>query len=248
MTVRRFIVAAMVLVSVTLGAQQVIPAGSAGPALYPDLITLPPDDLSFSAVTLADGRVHNVVRFDNTVANVGSGRLHLEGRKRSKIYQRAYDAPQGGTLVANTFLGNDSVFHKSHNHYHMENFASYSLLKQNAATGVFSEISRGTKTSFCIIDTVRYSGTYNAEFNSCGRSTQGLTVGWADTYDASLVDQWIDLGVRQTGAPALPDGEYQIRSIANPDTGNSPRIIESDYANNAAERGFSVVNGQLVVN
>ena len=248
MAVKKLIVATLVLITVTLGAQHAMPAGSAGPPLYPDLITLPPADLSLGVVQLSDGRLHNVIRFDNTVANVGAGRLHLEGRKRSKIYQYAYDAPQGGTLVANTFIGNDSVFHKGHNHYHIENFASYILLRRNDATGVWSEMGRGTKTSFCLIDTMRYAGTYNPEFNSCGRSTQGLTVGWADTYDASLIDQWIDLGLSQSGVQPLADGTYKVRSIANPGTGSSPRIIESDYANNANEQGFNIVNGLIVIN
>lgn len=246
MNVRRSIAAAMV-VAVAALASQMGPAGGAGPALYPDLVTLQPDNLSFDVVTLADGRAHNVIRFDNGVANTGPGRLELEGKKRSKIYQRVYDAPQGGTLVQNTFLGNDGVFHRGHNHYHIENFASYVLLRRDPGTGAYGEISRGTKTSFCIIDVRRVSGSDSAQYTGCGRTLQGLTVGWSDIHGAYLADQWIDLGVA-AGGPALADGEYKVQSTANPGIGGSPRIIETNYANNTNERSFSVVAGRIVVN
>ena len=47
--------------------------------VYPDLRTEPATDLQFDTVTLADGQRHKVLRFSNTVANYGQGRLEMVG-------------------------------------------------------------------------------------------------------------------------------------------------------------------------
>jgi hypothetical protein len=218
-------------------------ASSAGPPLLPDLQTLAPTALRFDVVQMTDG-AHNVLRFDNTVHNVGPGRLELEGRKRSKIYQRVYDAPQGGSLVETLFLGNDGVFHKGHNHYHLENFASYTLQQQ--VGGAYVDTTQvGTKTSFCVIDVTRVSGSYSPQYWQCGRAVQGLTVGWGDTYNAALADQWIDLGKVVFGQPALADGQYAVKSKANPAVGGSPHIAEANGGNNVGIRFFNVAGGVI---
>ena len=229
------------LVTVAVFAAQTV--SGAGVPLRPDLQTLAPSGLRFDVVQMSDG-AHNVLRFDNRVYNAGPGRLELEGRKRSKIYQRVYDAAKGGNLAETLFLGNDSVFHKGHNHYHLENFASYTL-QQEVGGAYVDTSSRGTKTSFCIIDVTRHTGAYGAEYTQCGRSLQGLTVGWADVYQASLADQWIDLGKTVAGQPPLTDGRYAVKSQANPGIGNSPRIVETNTANNTGIRFFTVAGSVI---
>lgn len=205
-----------------------------GEALYPDLITLEPTNLYFDVVTMSDGLAHYVLRFDNTVGNTGSGRLELEGQKRSKIYQNVYDAAVGGNLVERHYIGNDSIFHEGHNHYHIENFASYQLFQDG---GEWTK--QGTKTSFCVMDVVPIVASYgDAQYTTCGRSIQGLTVGWGDTYYASLAEQWIDLGTSP-----LPDGAYMLQSTANPNFDR--KLIESDYGNNTASTCFTVTSGMI---
>ena len=186
-----------------------------------------------------------MLRFDNTVWNAGPGRLELEGSKRSKIYQNLYDAPTGGVRVQQLYLGNDSVFHPGHNHYHLQNFASYLLLHEDGSGAYRATAHNGTKTSFCIIDTERVQGTSSAQYTLCGRTLQGLTVGWADTYGARLDEQWIDLGVATSTAP-LADGEYAVQSTANPPSGNAARkLTESNYGNNVAITYFTVQAGAI---
>ena len=210
----------------------------AGAALYPDLRTLRPTNLYFDRVVFRDGSTHHVLRFANTVWNAGSGRLTLEGQKRSKIYQRVFDAPKGGNLVQRIYIGNDSIYHEGHEHYHLENFASYLLLKKDASGVYQATTKKGTKTSFCIMDTWRVSGSYSAQFTSCGRTYQGLTVGWADTYGANLIDQWIDLG-----SSRLADGTYAVRSTADP----LNKIAESNDWNNRASTCFTVRSGTITI-
>jgi len=210
----------------------------AGAALYPDLRTLPPTNLYFDRVVYGDGSTHYVLRFANTVWNAGSGRLTLEGQKRSKIYQRVFDAPQGGNLVQRIYIGNDSIYHEGHEHYHLENFASYLLLKKDASGVYQATTKKGTKTSFCVMDTSRVSGSYSAQFTSCGRTYQGMTVGWGDTYGASLIGQWVDLGYSP-----LADGTYAVRSTADP----LNKIAESNDGNNRASTCFTVRSGTISI-
>ena len=230
----------LVIVFVLLFAVLSEGAGSAraGAALYPDLRTLRPTNLYFDRVVYADGSTHHVLRFANTVWNAGSGRLTLEGQKRSKIYQRVFDAPKGGALVQRIYIGNDSVYHEGHAHYHLANFASYLLLQKDASGVYQATTKKGTKTSFCIMDTSRLSGSYSAQFTSCGQTYQGMTVGWGDTYGANLIDQWIDLG-----SSRLADGTYAVRSTADP----LNKIAESNDGNNRGSTCFTVRSGAITI-
>ncbi len=234
----RLVLVLVLLVTAGMLSAGAGPAMGAGAALYPDLRTLRPTNLYFDRVVYGDGSTHYVLRFANTVWNAGSGRLTLEGQKRSKIYQRVFDAPKGGNLVQRIYIGNDSIYHAGHEHYHLENFASYLLLKKDA-NGVYQATTKkGTKTSFCIMDTSRVSGSYSAQFTSCGRTYQGLTVGWGDTYGAHLIDQWIDLGTSR-----LADGTYAVRSTADP----LNKIAESNDGNNRASTCFTVRSGTISI-
>jgi hypothetical protein len=209
--------------------------GSTGAALYPDLVTHRPFELYFDQVVFSDGSTHHVLRFSNTVENIGSGRLELQGEKQSKIYQNVYDAARGGNLVQQIYIGNDSIFHEGHDHYHIENFNSY-LLLQKDASGVYQATTKEEIKSSCLLDFFRASGSYSAQYTSCldpagDETLQGLTVGWADTYWAELIDQWVDLG-----SSPLANGTYAIRSTADP----LNMIAESNNENNHASTCFTV--------
>jgi len=239
-------VSSTVFLTVVLGAAALIAtsatrAAGAGTPLLPDLEALPADNLSFDVVRLNGGR-HNVLRFGTTIWNAGQGRMELRSPKKSQqVYQYVYDAPAGGSLVQQLFVGNDIAFSKDHNHFHVEDFAQYTLLQQSA-TGQFSAVSKGTKTSFCIEDMSRLTGTYAGEYAQCGISVQGLTVGWADTYVASLPEQWVDLGPVRGGGPPLADGEYALQIQANP----AGHLSEERSDNNSSLRYFSVTAGVII--
>ncbi len=234
----RLVLVVVLLITAGMLSAGAGPAMGAGTPLYPDLRTLRPTNLYFDQVVYGDGSTHYVLRFDNTVWNAGSGRLELEGKKRSKIYQNLYDAPRGGNLAKRIYIGNDSIYHEGHNHYHLENFASYLLLKKDA-NGVYQATTKkGTKTSFCIMDTGRVSGSYSAQYTACGRTLQGLTVGWGDTYGAHLSEQWVDLGTSR-----LADGTYAVQSTADPKN----KLAESNDGNNVATTCFTVRSGTISI-
>jgi Lysyl oxidase len=229
----------------------------AATSLYPDLKTLKPFDLRFGTATI-NGTTHNVLRFSNTAWNSGEGRLELRAKtvkttsgKKSRVTQRIYDDAGGYT---NKQVG-DFVFHATHNHFHFENFADYELwtrddYNQWLSGGQGLAQRRGTKTTFCLMDTNRVQALpgspSSAYYAQCGLNLQGISVGWADTYDYSLPDQWIDLGT--TGY--LLDGDYVLRSVADPrnriyESANKNATSRESQQANAAVTFFSV-RGQAI--
>ena len=211
-----------------------------GTALYPDLRTQRPSDLRFDR--LSDGT--HILRFSNTVWNAGSGRLELQGDPHprrdvaKKIYQNLYDAAVGGTRVSSRQVASDTIYHEGHQHYHFADFASYLLLKRDA-NGVYQPTAKkGTKTSFCIMDTARVSGSYSAQYTNCGMVLQGLTVGWGDTYGYWLAGQWIVLG-----SSRLANGTYAVQSIADPRN----LLAESRDDNNVGTTCFTVQRGKIQI-
>src|SRR5262245_40318502 len=224
-----------------------------GARQYPDLRTLPPTDLTFDTVSI-DGVMTPVLRFSNTVWNAGTGPLHLVAKtdqksKKSQVSQRIYSNSTATGQYDQRHVG-DFVFHPAHDHFHFEDFAEYQLWpaaawnqwvadgRPNGGERSFLR-GQGTKTTFCIMDTSRVDGNipgspFAPTYASCGRSVQGMSVGWGDTYRWDLADQWVVLD-----SPALADGLYVLRSIADPlnvlyeSPNRSDSTVESRQANEA---------------
>jgi len=218
--------------------------GRAAAALYPDLRPTNPSSLYFDRATI-DGSSHYILRFSNTVWNVGEGRLELQGDPNPNgsnvIYQNVYDHPTGGSRIRHDQVSLDVIYHPSHYHYHLTNFASYLLLKRDGSGAYQPTTADGTKTSFCIIDYARLnaSGPAGARYTSCSSTLQGLSVGWGDTYVASLPEQWVDLGTSM-----LPNGAYAVRSTVDP----ANKLNEGGRdGNNTATTYFTVSNGIITI-
>jgi hypothetical protein len=207
------------------------------PVLYPDLRTLPPSDLWLSS-RLVDGQTHRLIRFSTTIWNAGPGPLELragagDGRE---IDQWIFDSAGGHTERPSGMY----VFSDGHEHWHMAGFAGYELWTREAFDAwVASDRAAGapqwrqTKVSFCLMDSFKIAeieGSPRASLypESCGRSLQGISVGWADHYAADLDEQWIDLG---TTRPA--NGRYVLRNVTDPDG----LIHESDGGADPAREG-----------
>ncbi|GIW04898.1 MAG: hypothetical protein KatS3mg059_1518 [Thermomicrobiales bacterium] len=220
-----------------------LPAHSsrAGQPLYPDLRTAPPAGLRLEPRRFSDGLTHYLLRFDNLIGNWG-GRLEIVANFASSrdLYQNVYDSYTGGNLVIHQRVSSDLLYHPTHNHFHFQDFASYQLLKKDTK-GIYRLTSRrGSKTSFCIVDTVKVAaiGPGTSLYTTCDNRRQGLSAGWGDVYMAGLPEQWIDLG---TSRPA--DGDYAILSTADPHN----VLLEANDANNSATTFFSIRNGGIVI-
>lgn len=223
---------------------------------YPDLRSLPPSEIHLGSA-LVDGENHYVVRFDNVVANAGSGPFELHGTPHFPVdglfeaSQWIYDDPAGLTIEpVGTF-----AFHPSHQHFHFDGFARYELWKKRdydraAAAGFASgaPLYTSPKVSFCILD-IRHVDAANGPptpvYRTCSPAVEGLSAGWGDVYDWTLPEQWVDVG--QT---PLADGSYVIRTIADPDNvvfesaGKADPARESQVSNSAATE-IAIVGGRL---
>jgi hypothetical protein len=225
--------------------------------LYPDLKTLKPTNLHFSTAPI-NGTTHKVLRFSNTVWNAGEGRMELRATtvntssgKKTRVNQRIYNNAGGYTSKP---VG-DFVYHAAHNHFHFGNFANYELWTRAEydrwlSNGQGQAKRRGTKTSFCLMDTNRVKALQgsprSAYYARCGQTLQGISVGWGDKYAYNLPGQWIDLGTTSY----LPNGNYVLRSVADPknrlyeSANKSDQSRESPRAN--ARATFFQVNGGTI--
>jgi hypothetical protein len=216
---------------------------SAGQTLYPDLKTRPPRDLSFAQ----RDDVGWVLRFTNTVANVGQGPLELQGDPNTSpgeehpIFQNFYDA--AGKLTGRKQVATDTIFHPEHNHYHFADFGASVLLERKAGSTRYRATSMtGAKTSFCIEDVDEViEGSSEQTYTECGTDLQGLTPGWSDIYASDLWGQWIVIGDEP-----LADGKYGLKSTVDPDNLLDEGTRKREH-NNSAITYFTVTNGVIQI-
>ena len=206
---RAFTAFACGLVAVgSLAASPASPAGAAT-ALLPDLRTEPHQQLKVSA--------NHALRLSNTISNSGTGPAEIYPEQGAGndcdgdgvaandrfAFQRVFeDSPNPSSpgyfirsqdTASTTHPVGCMIYHPQHAHWHFEDFSLYALRRE--PDGVL--VGRSVKVSFCVIDTDRpyptLPGSPNNYYygrNGCGpASTEGLSLGWADTYDASLRDR-----------------------------------------------------------
>jgi hypothetical protein len=232
-------------------------AGPAGAALkYPDLRTMPPADVHLGT-ELVGGENHYVVRFSNNTPNAGDGVLELHGTSHF---------PPDGLFDASQWIYDDVAgiqmepvgtfqYHPSHTHFHFDDYARYELWTKRAydraaaanfTTGKPQWISK--KLSFCILDLYRADpnrGLPAPIYQTCTPVMEGISPGWGDSYDYLLPDQWIDVG-----STPLVDGDYVLRSVADPSNriwespGKADPARESEIANSGVT-AVKIVNGHL---
>jgi Lysyl oxidase len=191
--------------------------------LKPNLQALPAGNLAI----VQDMSGAPQLLFSATTWNNGDGPLVLVAGEtdpatlKQKVYQRVF-------LSDGTFydrVAGDFVWHPSHNHFHFEDYAVYTLQPFNAP-GASARTS--AKTSFCVMDNTAVDTTLPRAPNKpvyviCGNAMQGMSVGWGDTYTNQLPGQSIDL----TG---LPDGDYKLVIEADP----KKRLLEINESDNSS--------------
>jgi hypothetical protein len=237
---------------------------------YPDLQTLPPRDLRFDRTDVSvngSGDLRNVLRFSNTVTNQGDGRLLLRGTfgadtSQAPAVQHIYD--QSGADVESHQVGT-YIWHEAHQHYHFDDWGRYELwtkakydswVAQGRPAAMAPDLA-GSKTTSCVMDEefistradTPWPGVFPASgcsLNGNGVMTQGLSVGWGDTYDYWRQEQWIDLGQTK-----LADGDYVLRSVTDPfnrvyESAGKADPTREDPTVNEALTPFRVSGGVLV--
>ena len=192
--------------------------------LRPNLVAFPAAPLSLSVVR--EGNAINL-RFATTSWNNGTGPLEIragevnsEGQKQ-RVYQRVY-LSDGGFYDRNA---GEFEFHDDHDHFHFGDYALYTL---KPVSGPGASLRLSSKTTFCLMDTTKVlanlpGAPLSAVYASCGQEFQGISVGWGDTYGASLPGQLFDV----TGLPA---GDYDIIIDIDPKS----QLIETTRVDNSS--------------
>jgi hypothetical protein len=192
----------------TVSVHAACPAGEA--ELLPNLRAMPAHDIAM--------RDADYMKFSATSWNAGDGRFELVARApdssaaTQQIDQRVYCS--GGSYYDRP--AGVAEYHAAHNHVHFNDYANY-ILEDNTANPQNSR--QGTKTSFCIMDTTvvnqQLPGASNtAVYDWCPTQepefrTQGMSVGWGDTYGSHLAGQEMYIA-------DLPAGMYRLRHSFDP--------------------------------
>ncbi|HEU4702431.1 MAG TPA: LamG-like jellyroll fold domain-containing protein [Conexibacter sp.] len=229
-------------------------AAHAATLLYPNMRTLPPRELRFDRTDVSadsHGDLHNVLRFSNTVYNVGEGPVEIRATINTRLnppagpaIQRVYDDQGGFTDIP--LSGSTLYYHDVHVHYHFDHWGGYELWTRAEydawiASGKTdgSPDLVGQKTTSCVTDEEfvisLLSAVWPADYPPArcmpdrnNLIAQGLSSGWGDTYDYYRFEQWIDLG-----QSTLPDGTYVLRSVSDPQN----LVYESASKADAAREG-----------
>jgi hypothetical protein len=208
--------------------------------LLPNMRSIRANDLQIETVG-----TERRLRFEASLANVGSGPLLLLPRGRGPCPASQHQAVQVLYRDANA----DGVFqrstdpaarrqatgcmlrHPGHNHWHFDAMAAYSLRRPGTDQVLVSR----DKVSFCLRDNRRVPGqrvvVRREHFGKCSRnSQQGISPGWVDVYTADLNGQW----------PAFPDeadGQLLCLDLKADPLG---RITEANETDNATSVGLRV--------
>src|SRR5690349_2392142 len=184
---------------------------------------------------------HRVLRFTVTTPNIGDADVFVGD-------PLAHMDPNGD----GDFSDQDGLFEfaSCHNHFHFRHYATYELI--DPATG---HVWKSAKRGFCMLDITPWQddgGVTSWVYRSCGTTTlhgfQGISVGYADTYNKHLGGQFfvLDGGDNQ---PVVPPGLYVIRITVNPPFAAAPgepcphvdshglchQLLESNYDNNVGD-------------
>jgi Concanavalin A-like lectin/glucanases superfamily len=247
-------------------------AAHAANLLYPNMRTLQPRELRFDRTDVSadsHGDLRNVLRFSNTVYNVGEGPVEIRATINPRLsppagpaIQRIYDDEGGHVDIP--LSGSTLYYHDVHVHYHFDHWGGYELWTKAAYDAWIASgqtVGRpdlvGQKTTSCVTDeefvTSVFAAVWPADYppSKCmpDRSNliaQGLSSGWGDTYDYYRFEQWIDLG-----QGTLANGTYVLRSVSDPQN----LVYESPSKADGAREGsndnssittFVVSSGRIV--
>jgi hypothetical protein len=224
------------------GISNIIEEDLASELLLPDLQTLPPTNLRLFR-DAESGGIH--LRFSNSIWNSGPGKLELIGnpnqaRDQILVIQRIYgpDADKFEQHEVGEF-----VFHDQHNHWHLEQFASYEIWSVDEGGTLETMIATGGKVSYCVMDvSLAENGLtegvvpQNRSYAHCEDNQQGLSVGWVDTYKYFYPGQSVEVS-------SLEDGIYALVSTVDP----LHLLIEENTHNNSAMVYFEMRDSRLKI-
>jgi hypothetical protein len=217
------------------------PASQAPQELSP-LVTEVQGGSSCYPEEMAELGARRCLRFDQIIANVGSGPFELRYRMEGvatdqQLRQRIYRSDGSHyDRTADTY-----ELHPAHAHFHYKNFARSKLWAATADGDRKGSrpVRVGRKNGFCMIDVedewfgAKGDAARAYYFPRCNAPTErdesgtymtnGISRGWADVYNWYLADQFIEVS-------GVPDGCYVLETTADA----TDTIVEGDNSNNVA--------------
>lgn len=227
-----------IAVVVVVGVAVPLPGGGGAAradAQLPNIVPLPAADVH---VDTDDTGVGLALRFSSWMANQGQHHFDVVGVPNPALPLTAaahqcteWAAPR--LCSARQEIG-ALEYHDAHQHWHFQNFARFEL--RRSSDGAL--VSLSDKVSFCMMDSapVRSSRTPETLFAhplyyGCDLGTQGISAGWADIYTSDLPGQQLSIA-------GLPDGNYDIITVADP----AGLILETNDSDNASVRRITLSN------
>jgi len=172
---------------------------------------------------------HTLLLLTTAIENIGQGALEVRGGAPHEgggqdVYQRIYNSD--GTYSDR--LAGIFTYHPAHHHTHFDDFSAYRIREMTPDGGVGKVLASASKVSFCLtdsdsVDPAPPDASKLGKYFACSTKVQGISVGWADVYSASLEGQSIDV-------TNLKSGKYWLEVEVDPDN----HIVESDESNNIA--------------
>ena len=178
--------------------------------------------------TIVNTNGKKLLKFPGVTPNIGAGPLEINATRPSStstdwVGRQTVYLSDGTKKVLPSTGAQFYYAGDGHNHWHIKDFDAYELYNKNG-----TKLKEGEKHGYCFEDNTSYRGwpgssahpaspanpVYNPD-NVCGvgqPSTtsikHGLSVGWGDTYPASLPDQAINI-------TSIPDGTYVVKVTAD---------------------------------
>jgi len=162
---------------------------------FTETLNFAPDDCALAEACINGSGERRILRFDTITPNLGDADF---------VVGNPNDNPE------------NFEFGQCHGHYHFMSFANYRLLDMEGNVA-----ATGHKQSFALIDLMKFLPEAGPGKYPLVDDTQGITVGWADVYNAGLDCQWIDI----TG---VAPGNYQLEIHIN----FEEAVTESNFDNN----------------
>ncbi len=179
--------------------------------LLPNLVADPPARIYLSS---ENGRL--LLRFDGYVHNVGPGPLEVRGRRSSIVQpmipqQRIYRTD--GSYHDIVMPGAQMIYSHAdgHHHWHLKFIVAYSLWNRRRTR----KVAPAMKVGFCLADhehidlnigsslpvyTDHNGRAFCQKYNPEALSVwEGISAGWRDLYERSLMFQWVDVSLVRPG-------------------------------------------------
>ena len=237
------IISGLVLIA---GLVLAAPAQAATPNL-PDIYMSRLRDFRIEQASNGEKRL----RFTTVMANKGPGRFEARLQRpntstsQMTVQQRVYNTD--GTSQYRDIPGTHAFWGgDGHSHWHVYKLQRFTIHKLNADGSESASLASGAKTGFCFYDNTKFDlaipgAPQTPYYTGCGTTSSlsvrvGLSVGWADTYGASLNRQWIKIN-------GLPDGKYRVRVYADP----SHWFTDKTTTNNGTRADIEITGNTVTV-